>query len=497
MGSVGRASLVVNRCEPGLPYKMPRINTCKQGRMMLESIALLAIWAGLGIALYGFGLPIEWVFLLLAAALLVDLFLLRRKRRAPRALPKAEQPAAIGQRPARENSMNDASEDPPDPPWRKFSITRIPANRGHNDGAMHAVLGDVKDEQLTAPCQPSPRTEVGHANTQPEAAKTAPTTPIRAESPQADPLAIYRPEQFDAPPRAASIAASPPPVPVSRSTEPTGPAYEPPAPRSASVLAARTPNAPRPPRPVLKPSDFQRNAGKRGFLYLARNPEHWDGLFKVGQTLRHPRFRVQELNALHAKHKDIGTFELLDVVEVADAYGAEQVLFLVLSALRPVPGREFFIADKAYLSKVMRAVADFITGRPEELNNLYRDLDPNDFPAWPGKAPWYRRPYASGARGWVYLARCQYHLADTYLFGATRETPEAEVAKLNDGQSSDTPQIGFYAVVFALPVWDTKASRIAGWRALAQWKLYGSRSYVRGPFAQIVDTLTQALRRAG
>lgn len=460
---------------------------------MQETLALIAMWAGGTVALYGFGLPIEWVFLLLAVALLVDLFLLRRKRKAPRALSKAEQPAASDPRPVMDSSMDDAIEDPPDPPRNEFLITRFPANRGLNDTTVHVVAQELKSDQSSPP---PPKTEVIRGDTQPEAAKPAPTTPNRAESPPVDPLAIYQPKQFDAPPRVALVAESPPPVAIPPISMPTGPAYVPPAARPIPDRTARSPATRRPPRPILKPEDFTRNAGKRGFLYLARNPEHWDGLFKVGQTVNHPSIRVGQLNTLHAKHKDIGTFELLDLVEVPDAYGAEQVLFLVLSDLRPVPGREFFIADQAYLSKVMRAVAAFVSWRPEELNDLYRDLDPNDFPAWPGYVQRHYYRSARNARGWVYLARNQYHKADTYLFGSTRNSPQSEVDALNAGQRTDTPQIGFFTVVFALPVLDTKASRTIGWRALAPWKLNGSRSFVRGPVELITRALTDSLQAA-
>ncbi|MGM9426411.1 GIY-YIG nuclease family protein [Hydrogenophaga sp. MI9] len=460
---------------------------------MGEAISLVVMWAGIGLGMYSLGLPIEWVVvLLLAGWVAMDLLLLRSTRRRSSIKARREPMEAT----PKKSTLDESTESNActETAWKKFSVLRVPANPGLNDTTVHAVVEDVKHEPLSAPAPapPSPRLEVSRAATVPDRAQPSTTNPNCSELFQTDPLAIYRPEQFDERPRAAPVVASSPPVAISPSIAPTGPAYVPPVVQAVRERAARAPGTPGPPRPILKPEDFTRNAGKRGFLYLARNPEHWDGLFKVGQTLRHPRFRVQELNALHAKHKDIGTFELLDVVEVSDAYGAEQVLFLVLSDLRPVAGREFFIANKAYLSKVMRAVADFISGRPEKLNNLYRGLDPNDFPPWPGKTPWYRRRHPSGANGWVYLARCQYHLAATYLFGATRMTPEAEVAKLNDGQRSDTPQIGFYTVVFALPVWDTQMSRAIGWRALASWRLPASRSFIRGPLGMVFKTPGQA-----
>lgn len=470
--------------------------------MMGERISLLVMLSGVALALYWLGIPAAWVLVLLLLSMVgADIMLLKERMKNP-ARRETPSPAKVeAANSPKEDAMTDygGKDDESEPAWKRFSKLRIPVRSAEQDAPAQGARGQnqINHPTINADAEPSAmdRTERTRQGA-PTQAKDAQLDARELPQESGDPLEKYQLEQFDIPARPAPIAESVPSADFAWGRVPTGPACVPPAPRVKSDSASRSPTAPRPPRPVLKPADFQRNAGKRGFLYLARNPEHWDGLFKVGQTLRHPRFRVQELNTLHATHKDIGSFELLDVVEVADAYGAEQVLFLVLSDLRPVPGREFFVADQAYLSKVMRAVADFISGRPDELNNLYRDLDPDGFPSWPGKTPWYRRPHASGANGWVYLARCQYHLADTYVFGATRETPEAEVAKLNDGQRSDTPQIGFYAVVFALPVRDTKASRTIGWRALAPWKLHGSKSFVRGPLALINRALTDSLHAA-
>ena len=466
---------------------------------MGERISLLVMLSGVALGLYWLGIPAAWVLVLLMMSMVAaDILLLKERRRKPsrRETPSPTKVEAVTCVEEDHKTESDRENDESEPAWKQFSKLRFPVRCTDQGAPAQGTQGQSQTNRPTVNADAVPPAMERADRIRPEAppqAKDVPSEAHAVSQENGDPLGKYPTEQFKGPARPAPIAESIPVVDLAPVTTPTGPAWVPPAPRMQSDGASRSPSAQRPPRRILKPEDFTTNAGRRGFLYVARNPEHWDGLFKVGQTLRHPSYRLRELNDLHAKHKDIGSFELLDVVEVTDAYGAEQVLFLVLSDLRPVLKREFFIADKAYLSTVMRAVADFISGRPDELNSLYRDLDPNDFPAWPGKTSWYRRPYASGARGWVYLARCQYHLADTYLFGSTRETPEAEVAKLNDGQRSDTPQIGFYAVVFALPVWDTKASRTIGWRALAPWKLDGSRSYVRGSLAKIAETLTEAL----
>jgi len=237
-----------------------------------------------------------------------------------------------------------------------------------------------------------------------------------------------------------------------------------------------------------------RNAGQRGFLYLARNPEHWFGLHKIGQTIHHPSRRVGELNKQHAKYSDIGSFALLDVVSVVDAYGAEQVLFKVLEEMRPVLGREFIIAHQSFLSDTMRAVADFVRGENDWLNQIYQDLELTDHPPWPPRPVRHNFYGVAKPPGWVYLARKRYHLENTYRFGASKELPEKALQTLNTKQKEATSQIGFYTVVFALPVWNTNLSRTEGWRSLAQWRLAGTRSFVRGPLDELAVALTDGLQ---
>lgn len=249
------------------------------------------------------------------------------------------------------------------------------------------------------------------------------------------------------------------------------------------------------PRSVLRPADYQRNAGVPGFLYLARNPEHWAGMFKVGQTCKHPNSRVQQLNREHEEHSDIGTFELLDMVPVSDAYGAEQALFKVLEELRPVRGREFFIAHPEFLSDVMRAISRFVKGEDEWINRVYQELDPQQHPRWPAHPTRHHYYGVSRPPGWVYLARNRFHQADTYRFGAVKHRrPEQAVEAWNKGQREATSQIGFYDVVYAVPVWDTAQSRTLGWRSLRRWRMAGTRSFVRGPLSDLANALSSALK---
>lgn len=470
---------------------------------MRETVSLLVMWAGIAIAMYGVGMPIGWVVVVLAVLFIVGYMLLRPKKKGAvaekaRVATQGLKAPSIGG-----GHTNGKPSDGPkqEPERQRISIIPMPANQGHDGTSARPVIHERADSRAITP-DPRPH-DTGQANiiTPPVGAKQKGglehSNSIEVAQPRVDPLDRYRLEQFDDSARPAPVEAFMPKAAPARTSTPIGPAWEAPKPSAPKDQTQRVPTTPRPIPQPLKPEDFQRNAGQRGFLYLARNPEHWTGLFKVGQTIHHPSRRVAELNKQHAKHKDIGQFDLLDVVEVFDAYGAEQVLFKVLNDLRPVSGREFFIADQGHLSMTMRAVADFVQGRPDELNRIYRELDPKRFNSWPGRVPWYRHHGVARAKGWVYLARNQYHLADTYLFGATSGHPESALKELNEGQRTETPQIGFYTVVFTLPVFNTISSRTIGWRALSPWKLKGSRSYIRGPLLEISKALSDSLGMYG
>jgi len=313
--------------------------------------------------------------------------------------------------------------------------------------------------------------------------------PVKVGSPEPAPPTT---SQFDRPsgrvvlpPSDATIL---PPQPV----RPLGPAADPPRPpQSRSSSAA--PRAPRPPRPNLRPEDFQRNAGVPGYLYSARNSEQWQGLHKVGQTRNHPRGRVTQLRQ---ENRDIGDFELLDVVPVVDAYGAEQVLFQVLNELRPVQGREFFLASRSYLFEAMQAAAQFIAGDDKWLNSVYRDLDRSEHPDCPAYSGRYNYNTIGRSPGWVFIARNRFHQADTYRVSASVKRPDLIVDDWNVLQRTTTPHIGFYEVVYALPVANYRKAGAIGKLTLERWKLRGQRHFYRGPLSDLAASLESALQAA-
>lgn len=323
--------------------------------------------------------------------------------------------------------------------------------------------------------------------------------PIRATAPEPVPPKPHVPVSPIAPqfvrPRTpiditqeAAILPSPPDRPLG----PSGEARRTNAPSSTPA----GPRKLRTPRPILRPEDFQQNAGIPGFLYLARNEEHWTGLHKVGQTRNHPSGRVAQLNKEHGKLTDIGDFQLMDVVPVVDAYGAEQVLFQVLDDLRPARGREFFIADRPFLSEAMQAAARFICGDDEWLNRIFQDVDRGDQPAWPAYPDRYNYRAAGRPPGWVFIARNRFHAADTYRVSASVKLPDVVIKEWNNFQRTVTPQIGFYSVVYAVPVVNYVQAGTIGKRALARWKLDGQRSFFRGPLSELAGALSAALQDA-
>lgn len=300
--------------------------------------------------------------------------------------------------------------------------------------------------------------------------------------------------QFEKPKTPVVIISEQPTNLPQQPERPLGPAAEIHLPRSP-ISKPTAPRARREPRKILRPEDFQQNR-VRGFLYLARNDEHWEGLHKVGQTRNPPNGRIAWLNDEHQQSTDIGMFELLDVVPVVDAYGAEQVLFKVLKDLRPVDRREFFIAKRSYLSDAMQAAARFFVGDDEWLNRIYSEVDRSDHPEWPPYPYRYSHHSVGRSPGWLFVARNRFHKADTYRVSASVRRPDEIVEKWNEFQRTATSQIGFYEVVFSLPVANyTKAGAI-GRRALKRWKLRGQSFFFRGPLEEIAATLESALQAA-
>lgn len=351
--------------------------------------------------------------------------------------------------------------------------------------ALPLAIKEITRRPLKAHFSPIPPPPI-HQGGQPSIDKSEPPRRQNTEPATSDSLdlAIYPSRERAvavAPPKTIDLPETPPsPVGPTQTGGQASPAH-----RVCSSKRAKI---------ELSPADYERNAGRPGFLYLARNSEHWTALFKIGQTLNAER-RIDRLNEEHANVPDLGFFKLLVTVPVSDAYNAEKIIFKVLDELRPVPGREFFIANEDFLLEALQAAAEFVDGEPVRLNKLYEELDPMQHPPQPS----YPQRYTykkNDSVGWIFFARNRFHQKNTYRFAATKETPEQAIKKWNHSQRTCTSKIGFYVIVFALPVWDSVQSRALGWEAISRWKIKGTRSFVRGPLTELAEALIHGLERS-
>lgn len=90
-------------------------------------------------------------------------------------------------------------------------------------------------------------------------------------------------------------------------------------------------------------SDFQKNHGKPGWVYVSRNDLMREDLYKVGCTAQqHPETRTTQLNSEQRSGTSrIGFFNLLFAVAVFDAQGSEAALLRRVDVLKESRGKEF------------------------------------------------------------------------------------------------------------------------------------------------------------
>lgn len=111
-------------------------------------------------------------------------------------------------------------------------------------------------------------------------------------------------------------------------------------------------------------SDFHKNHGKPGWIYVARNDLMREDLYKVGCTSDpNPETRVTKLNTeQRGGTSRIGFFNLIFAAAVLDAQGSEAALLRRLEVLKESKGKEF-----------VNAPLDLIVG--EMLHIQKRDLE--------------------------------------------------------------------------------------------------------------------------
>lgn len=270
------------------------------------------------------------------------------------------------------------------------------------------------------------------------------------------------------------------PINTSASVKPA-----PAAPVSASAQPKQSP-APE----LRKAIDYQRHAGLPGFLYIARNDEHLDYVFKLGYTTVDPQHRAERLSRQLALSGDIGEFRIVHSVGVTAAYDTEQALFDALVDRRIAKGREFFYADELALFCAMRAASRLCEGSTAELTD-FLDGEP-----WK-HSPMMHKPRVQScpsttdlpeARGWAIACRNPWHRPETFRIAFTTRNPQSFIHRLNSPQRVRTSQIGFFDLVICCPVRDLSAAKRVLSRSLAPFKIAGKRSFIRTPL--------EGLRRA-
>lgn len=261
-----------------------------------------------------------------------------------------------------------------------------------------------------------------------------------------------------------------------------------PAPRTA---AAATPRS----RPIIfKPEHYQRHAGVAGYLYMARNPFYFDGLYKLGYTTLTPQERLNWLNAEHRKVPDVGEFHLVHAVPVAAAYDAERALFDLLGADRPVQKREFFLHSEALLKRALDATQAFTNGNAGALDDFVLSrAEDKSFENPPVVTYALIQPLSSLHGGWIYVTHCQWHRSDIYRISYTRKDPRLAVSTLNARQKRLTCRIGFHTLVHCVCVdylkesWDKVAA------SLERWRVVSSKVFYEGPIEDMSRAISLAV----
>ncbi|WP_087865821.1 GIY-YIG nuclease family protein [Comamonas thiooxydans] len=94
---------------------------------------------------------------------------------------------------------------------------------------------------------------------------------------------------------------------------------------------------------ATRDSDFHKNHGKPGWIYVARNEFMREDLYKVGCTTKEaPEIRVTQLNTeQRGGTSRLGFFNLVFAAAVLDAQGCEAALLRRLEILKESKGKEF------------------------------------------------------------------------------------------------------------------------------------------------------------
>lgn len=245
------------------------------------------------------------------------------------------------------------------------------------------------------------------------------------------------------------------------------------------------------------PARFERNRGVAGHLYVARNDQHCDNLFKLGQTANSVADRLLRLNQEHSSGAHVGEFRSVYSVQVTDALGDEERLFQLLSAYRVHAGTEFFMVPMAYLIAVMAALSAESSGAT---NDAFATLPPP--PAAPRELRAMTRdgmsapiPSRPAAGGFVVVLRNKWHKPNLFRIAST----ERELIDYLDGENATqrrhTSQIGFYDVVEAFAAERPRAVCASTLREARAHRV-GRSAFVVMPLVALLDVIKREIENA-
>ncbi len=327
-----------------------------------------------------------------------------------------------------------------------------------------------------------------------EPVSTAPELPSGSArlSPPAEPArGLAGPAAPDNPPQAGQIlyeplaALPPPPAPMAFPKAPTR--SLPPLPFTRSPVPAARPKAVR--RRDLAIFDlehYRRHEGVPGYLYMARNPFQVEGLFKLGYTTLTPDSRLGQLNKEHGLEPEVGAFHLVHSVPVPGAYDAEQALFDLLKAERPVEKREFFLHSEELFRRALDATASFFAGEEDALDDFvtWRVGMPDVEPPAPTR-PVYVPPLAPSDDGWIYIVKCDWHRSTVFRVSYTSKDPRSVIAELDARQRKYTCRVGFHSLVHCRPVDDLNSAWAKASEGLEPWRVKSTRVFFEAPLEQL------------
>lgn len=238
----------------------------------------------------------------------------------------------------------------------------------------------------------------------------------------------------------------------------------------------------------LDPEHFRRHAGVPGWLYLARNYEHAEGIFKIGYTTNSVSVRIEQLTLQNQQASGIGRFTLIKRVPVDASFDCEQALFAAL-ACRRIQGKEFFLGTEDELVAAMLAAAQLTADLGASLDAL--EIKNIPFPSAPVVD--FSQSEEAGT-GWVHLLQSRYYPSNYFRLLVSAGPASRVEASLRRRSRRATAALGEFVVVRSIPVGGLTEVRQRLREVLRPMRLRSRSIWVRcnpDELTQIVSSNTQ------